>query len=124
MNLSGRPVAYWLEKEKIAIEHLLVVLDDIALPLGTMRLRADGGDGGHNGLSSIIDKLGANSFSRLRFGIGNEYPRGFQSQYVLGKWEAEELEMVMPKLDIACDVILSFGLQGIERTMNLYNKRK
>lgn len=124
MNLSGKPVHYWLEKEKLALENLLVVYDDVALPLGSLRLRADGGDGGHNGLSSIIDTLGTNSFARLRFGIGNDYPRGFQSQFVLGKWEAEELEVVMPRIDTACDVILSFGLQGVERTMNLYNKRK
>lgn len=124
MNLSGRPVYYWLEKEKIAIENLMVIVDDIALPLGILRLRADGGAGGHNGLSSIMETLGNNAFSRLRFGIGNDYPRGFQSQYVLGKWDEEELQVVMPGIDAACDVILSFGLQGIERTMNLYNKRK
>jgi peptidyl-tRNA hydrolase, PTH1 family len=124
MNLSGKPVNYWLEKEKISMEHLLVIVDDLALPLGTLRLRANGGAGGHNGLSSIIDTLGTTSFARLRIGIDSNFPKGFQSQYVLGKWEQEELEVIMPKVDVSCEIALSFGLQGIERTMNLYNKRK
>ncbi len=124
MNLSGRPVLYWLEKEKIALENLMVIVDDIALPHGTLRLRAEGGAGGHNGLTSIIDTLGFNVFPRLRFGIGSDYPRGFQSQYVLGKWDEEELKVILPAIDTACEVVLSFGLQGLERTMNLYNKRK
>jgi peptidyl-tRNA hydrolase, PTH1 family len=124
MNLSGRPVYYWMDKEKIALPNLLVITDDLALPTGTLRLRAKGGPGGHNGLSSIIDLLGTTEFARLRFGIGGDYPRGFQSQYVLGKWEPEELELVEPGLEVACDIALSFGMVGVERTMNLYNKRK
>lgn len=124
MNLSGRPVHYWLEKEKIPLEHLLVIADDLALPAGTLRLRASGGHGGHNGLINIIDVLGTNAFARLRFGIGNDFPRGFQSQYVLGKWEVSELEAIARQLDLAAEIAVSFGLQGIERTMNLYNKRK
>jgi peptidyl-tRNA hydrolase, PTH1 family len=124
MNLSGRPVYYWMEKEKIELSNLLVVTDDLALPTGTLRLRAKGGAGGHNGLSSIIDLLGTNEFARLRFGIGSDYPRGFQSQYVLGKWDPEEMEVVGPALELACEIALGFGMQGVERTMNLYNKRK
>ncbi len=124
MNLSGKPVSYWLNKEKISPEHLLVIADDLALPLCSLRLRAKGGAGGHNGLESIIDSLGSDAFARLRFGIGNDYPRGFQSQYVLGKWEEEELQHVLPAIDLACDIVVSFGLQGIATAMNMYNKRK
>ena len=124
MNLSGRPVYYWMDKEKIEIENLLVIADDIALPTGSLRLRAKGGAGGHNGLDSIINMLGSDAFARLRFGIGSEFPKGFQSQYVLGKWEADELALIGPSLDLACEIAVSFGLQGVERTMNLYNKRK
>lgn len=124
MNLSGRPVYYWMEKEKIELPNLLVITDDLALQTGTLRLRAKGGPGGHNGLSSIIDLFGTNEFARLRFGIGSDYPRGFQSDYVLGKWDPEEMEVVKPALELACEIALSFGMQGVERTMNLYNKRK
>ncbi len=124
MNLSGRPVLYWLEKENIELENLIVVADDVALPLGSLRLRARGGAGGHNGLTSIIDSLGTQDFARLRIGIGNDYPRGFQSQFVLGKWEKEERDVLNPSLDQACQIILNFGLQGVERTMNAFNKRK
>ena len=124
MNLSGKPVLYWLQKEKIDLENLLVVVDDLALPVGTLRLRSNGGAGGHNGLSSIIDVLGTTAFARLRFGIGNDFPRGLQSHYVLGQWEKDELEVVLPKVDLSCEIALSFGLQGVERTMNLFNKRK
>ena len=123
MNLSGRPVYYWMNKENIPLENLLVVVDDLALPLGVLRLRARGGAGGHNGLISIIEVLGTDQFARLRFGIGADYPRGFQSQYVLGKWEADELEVVKPGVDVAGEMALSFGMQGIDRTMNIYNKR-
>jgi PTH1 family peptidyl-tRNA hydrolase len=123
MNLSGRPVRYWMEKEKVEPDKLLVVADDLALPAGSLRLRAKGGAGGHNGLASIIDALGTSDFARLRFGIGNDYPRGFQSQFVLGKWTGEEWELVRPALERASEIVLSFGLQGVERTMNLYNKR-
>jgi peptidyl-tRNA hydrolase, PTH1 family len=124
MNLSGRPVYYWLDKEKIDLQNLLVVTDDIALPVGTLRLRANGGGGGHNGLSNIIDVLGTSNFARLRIGIGSDFPKGYQASYVLGKWAPEEYQIVNPQLDIAVDIVKSFGLQGVERTMNLYNKRK
>ncbi len=123
MNRSGRPVLYWMNKEKIPVENLLVVTDDVALPLGTLRLRPKGGPGGHNGLSDIIDYLGTNHFARLRFGIGDDYPKGFQSQYVLGKWTPGEMELVGPKIETCCEMVLSFGMQGVARTMNEFNRR-
>ncbi|MDR4988452.1 MAG: aminoacyl-tRNA hydrolase [Bacteroidales bacterium] len=123
MNRSGRPVLYWLNKEKIELQHLLVVADDVALPLASLRMRPKGGPGGHNGLTDIIDHLGTSEFARLRFGIGGEYPRGFQSQFVLGKWTDEELKLVVPQLDVACEMVISFGLQGVAQTMNSYNRR-
>jgi len=123
MNRSGRPVLYWLNKEKIPLENLLVVADDVALPLGMLRMRAKGGPGGHNGLSDIINVLGSSQFARLRFGIGADYPTGFQSQYVLGKWTDEEMQVINPKIKTAGEMVVSFGLQGVERTMNQYNKR-
>ncbi len=123
MNRSGRPVLYWMNKEKIPLENLLVIADDVALPMGTLRLRPKGGPGGHNGLSDIIDSLGISNFARLRFGIGDDYPRGFQSQYVLGKWTPEEMELIGPKIETCCEMVLSFGLQGVARTMNEFNRR-
>lgn len=125
MNLSGKPVAYWMGKTGVEPGQLLVVTDDLALPTGTLRLRAKGGAGGHNGLGNIMEVLGTHEFARLRFGIGSDYPRGFQSQYVLSPWDDEEMrEWVAPRLEEAADLILDFGLQGVERTMNKYNKRK
>ncbi len=123
MNRSGRPVLYWLNKEKIPLENLLVVADDVALPLGMLRMRPKGGPGGHNGLSDIIETLGTNHFARLRFGIGSDYPTGFQSQYVLGKWTEEEKKLITPHMRTACDMVVSFGLQGVQQTMNEYNRR-
>ncbi len=123
MNRSGRPVLYWLNKEKLGLENLLVVADDVALPIGYLRMRGSGGAGGHNGLSDIISYVGSNQFARLRFGIGNDYPAGFQSQYVLGKWTGEEKQIIGPSVETACEMVLSFGLQGVERTMNQYNRR-
>lgn len=124
MNRSGRPVLYWMNKEKVELENLLVVTDDIALPPGTLRMRPKGGAGGHNGLTDIIDQLGTNQFARLRFGIGGDYPKGFQSQYVLGKWTDEELAIINPQIDKAAEMVLSFGLQGVAKTMSQYNTRK
>lgn len=124
MNRSGRPVLYWMNKEKIELENLLVVTDDIALPPGTLRMRPKGGAGGHNGLTDIIDQLGTNQFARLRFGIGGDYPKGFQSQYVLGKWTDEELTIIKPQVEKATEMVLSFGMQGVAQTMNQYNTRK
>ncbi len=124
MNRSGRPVLYWMNKEKIELENLLVIADDVALPPGTLRMRPKGGAGGHNGLTDIIDHLGTNHFARLRFGIGGDYPKGFQSQYVLGKWAEEELTIIKPQIETAGEMVLSFGMQGVAQTMNQYNTKK
>ena len=123
MNLSGKAVKYWLDYEKVPIENLLVVNDDIALPLGTLRLRKQGADGGHNGLTDIIEKLGTNVFCRLRFGLGDDFPRGRQIDFVLGKWKPSEEPIVDQKADEAVEIIKSFVVQGPDRTMNQFNKR-
>lgn len=123
MNLSGKAVSYWLKQEKIPIENLLVVNDDIALPFGTIRIRAKGSDGGHNGLKSINESLGRNDYARLRFGIGGDFPRGYQIDYVLGQWTAEEKKELPFKIDDACEAIKSFATVGLERTMNFHNKK-
>jgi len=122
MNLSGKAVAYWLKKENIPDENLLVIADDIALPIGALRLRKKGGSGGHNGLTNIIEYLGTDEFARLRIGIGDDYPLGLQSEYVLGKITNEEKKVLLPKTEKAIEIIKSFGTIGIERTMNLFNK--
>lgn len=121
MNLSGRAVKYWMDKEKIGPEHLLVVIDELALPLTRLRLRPGGSDAGHNGLTSIQESLGTGSYPRLRFGIGNNFPRGRQVEYVLGKWTPEELPLVRMKIGKSVELIESFVSIGIDRTMNLYN---
>jgi PTH1 family peptidyl-tRNA hydrolase len=121
MNLSGRAVKYWMDKGNISPEHLLVIMDELALPLSKFRLRPGGSDAGHNGLTSIQESLGTSSYPRLRFGIGNNFPRGRQVDYVLGKWTAEELPLVRMKIEKSVDLIESFVSIGIERTMNLYN---
>ena len=123
VNLSGIAVLHWLKKEKIPDENLLVVLDDIALPFGTLRLRPGGGDGGHNGLINISQVLGTQQYSRLRFGIGDGYPRGRQVNYVLGTWTGEEEKLLPERLTIACDIIKSFALMGLEKTMTRFNKK-
>jgi len=123
MNLSGKAVKYWLDKEKISIENLLVVLDDIALPFGTLRLRPKGSDAGHNGLSDIIQTLGTNQFARLRFGVGNDFQRGRQVEYVLGKWPKEEEKELPFKINNAVEIIKSFTTIGLARTMNSYNNK-
>ena len=123
MNLSGKAVKYWLQQEKIPMENVLVVNDDIALPLGTLRLRKQGADGGHNGLTDIIEKLGTNVFCRLRFGLGDDFPRGRQIDFVLGQWKASEEPIVDEKVDVAVEIIKSFVTQGPDRTMNQFNKK-
>jgi len=122
MNLSGKAIKYWLTIEKIPIENLLIVTDDIALPTGTLRLRPKGGDGGHNGLMSIIENLGTEIFPRLRVGIGDEFARGYQVDYVLGNWTKTEEEIMIPKVKTAVEIIKSFTTIGIGRTMTMYNK--
>jgi peptidyl-tRNA hydrolase, PTH1 family len=122
MNLSGRAVKYWLDKEKIEISRLLVVLDDLAIPLAKLRLRPSGNDGGHNGLKSIQESLGTIDYPRLRFGIGGDFPKGRQVEFVLGNWDSPELEIVKQKIDKSVEVIESFALRGIEPSMNEVNK--
>jgi PTH1 family peptidyl-tRNA hydrolase len=122
MNLSGKAVRYWLDMEKIPLENLLVVVDDIALPPGQLRLKLKGGDGGHNGLSSIIEILGTEEFARLRFGIGSDFAKGYQVEYVLGKWTKAEEEIIVPKIADAMEMIKSFVTEGPELTMTRFNK--
>ena len=121
MNLSGNAVRYWLNKENIDQRRLLVVSDDVALPLGEFRLKGNGSNGGHNGLGHIIQLIGQD-FARLRVGIGNDYPRGGQIDWVLGHYSAQDMEVLQPTIDMAVDIIKSFVLQGIDNTMNQFNK--
>ena len=123
MNNSGNAVRYWLRKEKVEPAELLVVLDDLALPLGTIRMRAKGNDGGHNGLKSIDACIGTNAYPRLRCGIGHDFRQGQQVDYVLGEWLPEEKETLRSVIGMALEAVLSFGTQGVERTMNLFNKK-
>ena len=122
MNLSGNAVRYWLNKENIDQQRLLVVSDEVALPLGTFRLKASGSNGGHNGLGHIQQLIGQ-QYARLRMGIGNDFPHGSQIDWVLGKYSDEELEQLKPSIDTAVEIIRSFVLAGIDITMNQYNKR-
>ena len=122
MNLSGKAVRYWLEKKKIPIERLLVITDDIALPITRLRLRGNGTHAGHNGLKSIFEELQTDKYPRLRYGVGNDFPRGMQVEWVLGKWRNEDLALVKIKNEKAVQVVESFVHLGLERTMNDYNK--
>ena len=121
MNLSGNAVRYWLNKENIEQSRLLVISDDVALPLGQFRLKGNGSNGGHNGLGHIQQLIGQN-YPRLRMGIGNDYPQGQQIQWVLGRYNDEQLQTLQPAIDVAVDIIRSFVLAGIDITMNQYNK--
>ena len=123
MNLSGKAIRYWMQKEDIPKENILIIVDDLALPLGALRLKTKGSDGGHNGLISIIETIETNEFSRLRIGIGNDFAKGYQVDYVLGRWTAEETKVLLPRVEITVDLIKSFVLVGAERTMNYFNKR-
>jgi peptidyl-tRNA hydrolase, PTH1 family len=122
MNLSGKAVKYWMDKENIPLDRVLVLVDDLALPLHVMRLRPSGSDAGHNGLRSIQETLGTVDYAKLRVGIGNDYPKGMQVEFVLGKWRESEKLIVNKKIEKAVSIIESFVLQGIARTMNDYNK--
>jgi PTH1 family peptidyl-tRNA hydrolase len=122
VNLSGRAVKYWMDKEKIVLENILVIVDDLALPLTKFRLRPGGSGAGHNGLENIREVLGTDAYPRLRFGIGNNFPKGRQVDFVLGKWEEAELPLVREKIDKSVELIESFATSGIERTMSQYNK--
>ncbi len=123
VNLSGKAVNYWMKKEKIPPERLLVIVDDLALPFGRLRLKAKGSDGGHNGLKNIHQVLGHNQFARLRFGIGDNYPRGKQIEHVLGKWDRDEASALPERIDKAIEIIKSFGTIGLAQTMSQYNNK-
>jgi PTH1 family peptidyl-tRNA hydrolase len=122
MNLSGKAVKYWIDKENIALENLLVIVDELALPLNKVRLRPGGSDAGHNGLTSIRESLGTDQYPRLRFGIGNDFPKGMQAEYVLSKWRPEEEVLIKVKIAKCVEIVESFILQGIGRTMSEWNK--
>ena len=123
MNLSGKAVRYWMDAEKIAPENLLVISDDIALPFGPLRMRTKGSSGGHNGLKNISELLGREDYARIRFGIGGNFARGQQIDYVLGTWTDEERKLLPERLKVFGDAVLSFAAIGAERTMNLFNKK-
>lgn len=122
MNLSGKAVKYWMEKEKIPIERILVIVDDLAIPLGKLRLRSSGSDAGHNGLKDIQEQLKTNAYPRLRFGIGNDFPKGRQVDFVLGKWDKKEIPVVQEKILDSIAAIETFATQGLTTAMNTYNK--
>jgi peptidyl-tRNA hydrolase, PTH1 family len=122
MNLSGNSVSYWVKKENIPLENMLVIVDDIALPLGSIRMRSKGSDGGHNGLAHISTILATNEYARIRIGIGNSFTKGGQINYVLGKWDHEEKKFMAERTSIVIDMIRSFAFAGIELTMTAFNK--
>lgn len=123
MNLSGVAVRYWMNKEKLPLDQLLVVVDDIALPFGAVRLRGNGSDAGHNGLKNIAEQLGTQNFARLRFGIGREFQRGGQIDYVLGKFPAEEQAMLPERLATAAEAVKAYCLSGLSFAMTRYNNK-
>jgi len=124
MNLSGKALKYWMDKEKIPLENTLTIADDIALPLSKLRLRPAGSSGGHNGFRDIELTLGTPQFPKLRFGIGSNYPKGMQVEFVLGKWFPEEIPIVKKKIEASVEVIENFALIGIEKTMNELNRKE
>jgi PTH1 family peptidyl-tRNA hydrolase len=121
MNLSGKAVRYWMTKEKILSENVLVVCDDINLDFGILRIKSKGSDGGHNGLKDIIEQLQTRNFARFRFGVGSEFSKGRQSEYVLSTWSEEQEAALPERIDIACKAIRSFGTAGLNNTMNAFN---
>lgn len=123
MNLSGKAVNYWMQKEKIPTERTLIITDDLALPFGKIRIRAKGSDGGHNGLKHIQEILGTNQYPRMRFGVGNNFGAGQQVNYVLSNWNEEEFKLLSERLKVTSEAILSFSTIGLERTMNFFNNK-
>ncbi len=123
MNLSGKAVNYWLQQEKIPVENLMIIVDDLALPFGKIRMGPKGGDGGHNGLTSIQETLGTTNYPRLRFGISNEFNKGAQINYVLGKWSDEEMKTLNDRIKIAADAVKAFAFIGLQRCMNEFNNK-
>lgn len=124
MNLSGRAVKYWMDKENIPVENTLTIHDDLAFALDTLKIRSGGSDGGHNGLKSIQESIGTTEYAKLRFGIGNQFPKGRQAEFVLGKWKDEEIPLVNVKVEASVKIIESFASIGLSRTMNLFNHIK
>lgn len=122
MNLSGNAIDYWLKKEKVPLENLLVIVDDLALPLGSIRMRKKGSAGGHNGLAHINTILATDEYARIRVGIGNSFSKGKQVDYVLGTWDPEEKKILKERIDIIIEMIRSFALSGAEITMTNFNK--
>lgn len=123
MNLSGQAVRYWAQQEKIPVERILVIVDDLSLPVGKIRMRGSGSAGGHNGLKNIESCMMTQNYARIKFGIGNEFPKGTQIDFVLGKFSDEDNKLIAEKLDYVGEMIQSFCLQGLDRTMNQYNKK-
>jgi len=123
MNLSGQAVRYWMQQEKIPLENLLVIVDDLSLPVGKIRMRGSGSDGGHNGLRNIASCMMTQNYARIKFGIGNDFPRGTQIDFVLGTFSDEDNKIIEEKLEYVGEMMKSFCLQGLERTMNQYNKK-
>ena len=123
MNLSGNAVRYWMNEKKIPLDHVLVVVDDLALPFGQLRMKPSGSEAGHNGLRHITSVLGTQNYARLRFGIGNDFPRGHQVDYVLGNFTEEDMKTMDERLETAGQIIKSFCLAGINITMNQFNKK-
>ncbi len=121
MNRSGKAVKYWMTKEKVPLENVLIITDDLNIPFGTLRIKGRGSDGGHNGLKDIQAHLGTTQYARFRFGIGSEFGEGKQIDYVLSKWGEKEAEVLPERFAIACEAIRSFGLAGLNETMNRYN---
>jgi peptidyl-tRNA hydrolase, PTH1 family len=124
MNLSGKAFKYWMDKEKVSVNQTLTIVDDLAFPIHVMKLRGSGSDAGHNGLKSIQELIGTNAYPKLRFGIGNNFPKGRQADYVLGRWTDEEVPVVNKKVGACCEVIENFVTIGIDRAMNLCNNIK
>ncbi len=123
MNLSGNAVRYWMNEKKIPLENVLVVVDDLSLPFGQLRMRPGGSEAGHNGLKHISSVLGTQQYARLRFGIGNDFPRGGQVDFVLGEFTDEDLKTMDERLELAGEMVKSFALSGIQFTMNHFNKK-
>lgn len=123
MNLSGNAVRYWKEKEGIDVDHILILVDDIALPFGAIRIKSGGSDAGHNGLKNIAQKLGTQAYPRLRFGVGNDFPRGCQIDYVLGQFTLDQRQQLPARIDVACEAIKAFCLSGIGFAMCNFNNK-
>lgn len=123
MNLSGKAVNYWMQQEKIPLENVLIITDDIALPFGTLRMRGKGSDGGHNGLKDVQETLNSQQYARLRFGVGSDFHKGQQVDYVLGEWSSEENEIMEERIKTAMEFIKGFATIGLQRTMSNWNNK-